>query len=65
MYQLLVEKDSNSNPVTEKQFVSLFNTFDNVLMFENLCETYVGRIYQQLHNSKWHIYENLCLLERG
>lgn len=58
-------QSSYYNQVTEKQVVSLFNTFDNVLMFENLCKIYVGRIYQQLHNSKCYIYENIFLLQRG
>lgn len=60
MYQLLIEKDSNSNPAiiiqSRKKVVSLLNTFDSVLMFENVCEIYVWRIYQKLHNSKCHIY---------
>lgn len=44
---------SSNNSVREKHVVSFFfNIFDSVLMFENVCEIHVWRIYQQLLNCK-------------
>lgn len=36
--QSLIEDDRNSNSITAKQMVSLFNTFDSAFMCENVCE---------------------------
>lgn len=60
--QSLIEDDRNSNSITAKQMVSLFNTFDSAFMCENVCE--ILRIYHQLFNSKIHMYNNTFLPQR-
>lgn len=55
MHQPLFEEDGDSNPVITESTLFLFsNTFNSVLIVENLCKKL--RIDQQLFNSKSYIY---------
>lgn len=65
MYQLLIEKVSNSNQAfiiqSRKNILYLFLTLLTVYSCLKTCvsEKYVKRIYHQLHKNKCHIYNNI------